>query len=106
MARTQASLKADRNFKAMGSGERTSKKVAVIQKKDGTSFRRKNANQFGEAEGGNDYTEKRVNRTDRFAKGGKTKKEPVVVYTQFEEENYEYSKGGKAGEFCYEIGGL
>jgi len=68
--RSKWSKMTDSNLKAMGKGERTSKKVSTIRKADGTSFRRKNANQYGAAEGGNDYTEKRVNRTDRFGTGG------------------------------------
>lgn len=68
--RSKWSKMTDKNLKAMGAGERTSKKVSTIRKADGTSFRRKNANQYGAAEGGNDYTEKRVNKTDRFDLGG------------------------------------
>lgn len=68
--RTKLALSSDKNLKAMGTGERVSKKVATIKKADGTSFRRKNANQFGATDGGNEYTEKRVNRTDRFELGG------------------------------------
>ena len=68
--RSKWSKMTDANLKAMGKGERTSKKVSTIRKADGTSFRRKNANQYGAAEGGNDYTEKRVNKTDRFDLGG------------------------------------
>lgn len=68
--RSKLALKDDKNLKAMGVGERTSKKVATIRKADGTSFKRRNANQFGATDGGNEYTEKRVNRTDRFDTGG------------------------------------
>jgi hypothetical protein len=68
--RSKRAKKADSNLKAMGKGERTSKKVSTIRTADGSSFRRKNANQYGAAEGGNDYTEKRVNRTDSFETGG------------------------------------
>jgi len=68
--RSKWAKQTDKNLKAMGAGERTSKKVSTIRKSDGTSFRRKNANKYGAAEGGNDYTEKRVNRTDRFDLGG------------------------------------
>jgi hypothetical protein len=68
--RSKRAKQADSNFKAMGKGERTSKKVSTIRTASGTSFRRKNANQYGAAEGGNDYTEKRVNRTDSFETGG------------------------------------
>jgi hypothetical protein len=68
--RSDDGLKADKNFKAMGAGERTSKKVATIKKADGTSFKRKNANQYGATEGGNEYYEERSNRVDKFANGG------------------------------------
>ena len=68
--RSDEGLKADKNFKAMGAGERTSKKVATIKKADGTSFKRKNANQYGSTEGGNEYYEERSNRVDNFGKGG------------------------------------
>ena len=70
MERTKLGLSKDKMYKALGDGERTSKKVASIRMSDGSTFKRKNANQYGAAEGGNDYTEKRSNRTDRFDLGG------------------------------------
>ena len=70
MERTKLGLSKDKMYKALGEGERTSKKVASIRMSDGSTFKRKNANQYGTAEGGNDYTEKRSNRTDRFDLGG------------------------------------
>jgi hypothetical protein len=68
--RTKLALNKDKMYKALGEGERTSKKVASIRMSDGSTFKRKNANQYGAAEGGNDYTEKRSNRSDRFDLGG------------------------------------
>ncbi len=117
VGRTTTGLVADKNFKAMGIGERTSRTSSLITKADGTRFRRKNANQYGDAEGGNDYTETRPDRSDKFKKGstiksGKKKavkkvKEPKIVRSYFEEESYEYGKGGNAGKTCcYSIGGL
>jgi len=70
MERTKLGLSKDKMYKALGEGERTSKKVASIRMSNGSTFKRKNANQYGTAEGGNDYTEKRSNRTDRFDLGG------------------------------------
>jgi hypothetical protein len=70
MERTKLGLSRDKMYKALGEGERTSKKVSSIRLSDGTSFKRRNANQHGTAEGGNDYTEKRSNRSDRFDLGG------------------------------------
>jgi hypothetical protein len=70
MERTKLGLSKDKMYKALGEGERTSKKVASIRMSDGSTFKRKNANQYGTAEGGNDYTEKRSNRSDRFDLGG------------------------------------
>ena len=70
MERTKLGLSKDKMYKALGEGERTSKKVSSIRMSDGSTFKRKNANQYGAAEGGNDYTEKRSNRTDRFDLGG------------------------------------
>jgi hypothetical protein len=75
--------KADKNLSAMGAGERESRKVATIYKKDGTSFKRKNANQFypDGVPGGLEYTEKRPNRTDKgdwLENGGMT---DTFVYT-------------------------
>jgi hypothetical protein len=116
----------DKMYKAIGKGERTSKKFATIRMTDGTTFKRRNANQFypDGVPGDEDYTEKRVNRTDKYTKDGKviakkgttipsTKKkkkttkpkEPMIVRTQFEEENYEYGNGGTM-PCCYTIGGL
>ena len=68
--RTKKALEADARYKALGKGERTSHKVSLITKADGTRFKRKNANQYGDAEGGNDYTEKRIEHSDIFADGG------------------------------------
>jgi hypothetical protein len=70
MERTKLGLSRDKMYKALGEGERTSKKVSTIRMSDGSTFKRKNANQYGAAEGGNDYTEKRSNRSDRFDLGG------------------------------------
>ncbi len=66
LRRTPLALKNDKNLKAMGTGERVSNKVSTIHTADGGSFKRRNANQFGATEGGNEYVEKRVNRTDRI----------------------------------------
>jgi len=93
--RSKWSKQTDKNLKAMGAGERTSKKVSTIRKSDGTSFRRKNANQYGSAEGGNDYTEKRVNRTDRFDLGG----------TADSAENGGANIGGTLGSSMMKTGG-
>lgn len=96
-------------YKAMGVGERTSKKVATIRKTDGTSFKRKNANQYGSAEGGNDYYEDRPNRSDKYAKGSTVpskKKQPKIVRGFFDDEEYEYGQGGTMKGFNYTIGGL
>lgn len=96
-------------YKAMGVGERTSKKVATIRKTDGTSFKRKNANQYGSAEGGNDYYEDRPNRSDKYAKGSTVpskKKQPKIVRGFFDDEEYEYGQGGTTKGFNYSIGGL
>ena len=71
MARSQTAKKFDKLYKAIGSGERTSKKFATISMADGTKFKRRKAKQYGEAQGGLDYTEKRVNRTDKYTKDGK-----------------------------------
>ena len=116
----------DKMYKAIGKGERTSKKFATIRMTDGSTFKRRNANQYypDGVPGDEDYTEKRINRTDKYTKDGKviaskgttisskkkkkktTKpKEPMIVRTQFEEENYEYGNGGTM-PCCYTIGGL
>jgi mannosyltransferase OCH1-like enzyme len=71
MERSQTAKKFDKLYKAIGSGERTSKKFATISMTDGTKFKRRNANQYGDAQGGLDYTETRVNRTDKYTKDGK-----------------------------------
>jgi hypothetical protein len=84
----------DKKYKAIGAGERTSKKFATISMTDGTKFKRRNANQYGEAQGGLDYTEKRVNRTDKYSKDGKV----IAQDGAFIETN--------RVSFVYEIGGL
>jgi hypothetical protein len=67
------SKKLDKMYKAIGKGERTSKTFATIRMTDGRTFKRKNANQYGDAEGGNDYVENRVNRTDLYPKDARKK---------------------------------
>lgn len=79
----------DKNLLATTPGKRTSKKFAKILKKDGTAFRRRNANQFGEADGNKKYYENRVNRTDKNFVGLKMAEE-----------------GANIGGFSYSIGGL
>jgi hypothetical protein len=117
VGRSAKAKKFDKLYTAIGAGERTSKKFATIRMSDGSSFKRKNANKYypDGVPGGEDYTEKRVNRTDKygadarkkvFAKGGSMKKDPTIVRTQFEEEEFEYANGGNAGSFSYSIGGL
>jgi len=71
MARSTTAKKFDKLYKAIGSGERTSKKFATISMTDGTKFKRRNANQYGDAQGGLDYSETRVNRTDKYTPEGK-----------------------------------
>jgi hypothetical protein len=71
----ESNKKLDKKYAAIGAGERTSKKFATIRKSDGTSFKRKNANQYypDGVPGGEDYTEKRPNRTDKgvwYKEGG------------------------------------
>ena len=61
---------ADGRYKALGVGERTSKKVSRIKMTDGSSFKRRTANQYGDAEGGNEYVETRSNRSDSYNLGG------------------------------------
>lgn len=109
------SIAKDKLYTAIGKGERTSHKVSYITKSDGTRFRRANANQHGNAEGGNDYVENRPNRTDIYSKdrrkkimetGGKT---PEEAYEQEQHDamyDSTYGKGGKTGCWCYSIGGL
>ena len=63
--RSSRELLADKTFKASPSGSRKSKKYATIELANGTKFRRRNANQTGDVEGGIVYSEKRPNRTDR-----------------------------------------
>lgn len=71
MARSKTARGFDKLYKATRSGERKSKKFATISMSDGTKFKRRNANQFGDADGNNVYTENRVNRTDKYTHSGK-----------------------------------
>ena len=52
----------------MPKGERVSHPFAIIRKANGETFKRRNANQFGEVEGDGVYTENRANRTDKDQK--------------------------------------
>jgi hypothetical protein len=55
---------ADRKYSAMKAGRRIGKKVSKIVMSDGSKFKRRNMNQYGQA-GGGEYYESRRNRTDR-----------------------------------------
>ena len=88
--RTKLAMKSDKNFIASGVGERTSEKVSTIFTKDGGSFRRRNANQYGKADGGNDYTETRQNRTDKYETGGDLTGSPEVFP---DTDTLSYAKG-------------
>jgi hypothetical protein len=115
------SIAKDKLYKAIGKGERTSKKVSYITKADGSRFRRENANQYyndvdgikGDRSliGNRDYSENRPNRTDLYPKdrrkkimetGGKTPEE--IAYDKEQEDamfNSQYAKGTtiKGGEY-------
>lgn len=65
MAESTTKKRFDSMYRATKPGMRKSKKFAKIEMKDGSSFRRRNANQYGDADGGKAYTENRRNRTDR-----------------------------------------
>jgi hypothetical protein len=63
----------DKMYMAEKKGKRVSQKVAQIERRDGTIFKRRNANQYGKVKGGNTYYEYSDNRTDSrkyLAKGG------------------------------------
>ena len=67
----------DKKYMAEKKGMRVSKKVAEIERRDGTIFKRRNANQYGKVKGGNTYYENRDNRTDKriyLEKGGHVSK--------------------------------
>ena len=103
--RTKLGLSRDKMYKALGEGERTSKKVSTIRMPDGSSFKRRNANQYGMAEGGNDYTEKRPNRSDKFDNGGGTGVSSQTGYAEgtnaelLMNKNYlAYKNGGGVGD--------
>lgn len=66
--RTKNAIDADKNLRAMPKGERVSHPFAIIRKANGETFKRRNANQFGEVEGDGVYTENRANRTDKDQK--------------------------------------
>ena len=55
---------ADRKYSAMKAGRRIGKKVSKIAMSDGSKFKRRNMNQYGQA-GGGEYYESRRNRTDK-----------------------------------------
>jgi hypothetical protein len=57
-------VSADRKYSAMKAGRRIGKKVSKIAMSDGSKFKRRNMNQYGQA-GGGEYYESRRNRTDR-----------------------------------------
>lgn len=83
----------DKKLLASAPGKRTSKKFSKILKVDGTSFRRKNANQYYEdgVPGGKSYSENRVNHTDKRFAGLKMA---------------EYGANIEDMGCCYSIGGL
>jgi hypothetical protein len=65
----------DKKYMAEKKGKRVSQKVALIERRDGTIFKRRNANQYGKVKGGNTYYEYSDNRSDKrvfLEKGGNT----------------------------------
>jgi len=44
--------------------------------------------------------------TSKYAKGGKTKQDPPIVRSYFEDEAIDYGQGGLMTGWCYSIGGL
>jgi len=64
---------ADDNYSAKKSGKRTSHQNSLVKMRGNRSYYRRNANQYGETEGGNTYYEYNDNRTDEgryLEKGG------------------------------------
>lgn len=55
----------DGDFGAEKAGERKSRKYSTIEIKSGGEYTRRNANQYGKAKGGRNYTENRDNRSDK-----------------------------------------
>jgi transcriptional regulator with XRE-family HTH domain len=79
---------ADDNYSAKKSGKRTSHQNSLVKMRGNRSYYRRNANQYGETEGGNTYYEYNDNRTDEgryLEKGGSTnyKKNWEVIYTTY-----------------------
>lgn len=55
----------DGDFGAEKAGERKSRKYSTVEIKSGGEYTRRNANQYGKAKGGRNYTENRDNRSDK-----------------------------------------
>jgi len=64
---TGSDPKRDKMYQAMPSGHRKSHRISEIEKKDGTSFMRRNANQYVDSKhsGNREYYESARNRTDK-----------------------------------------
>jgi hypothetical protein len=58
------SIAADRQYAAMKPGKRIGKKVSTITMADGSKFKRRNKNQYGQA-GGGEYYERRSAHADK-----------------------------------------
>jgi hypothetical protein len=72
--REERKIKADNKFSALKEGKRKSEKYAYVDIRGGSTYRRRNANQYGKTKGGNIYYEYHENRVDskRFLqKGGR-----------------------------------
>ena len=83
------SIKMDNRYKARAKGVRKSRKYSTITMKDGSTFRRRNANQFypDGVEGGIRYTENRLDHSDKFARGGSLDDTPKVYVADLEAYN-------------------
>jgi hypothetical protein len=55
----------DGDFGAEKAGERKSRKYSTVEIKSGGEYTRRNANQYGRAKGGRNYTENRPDRSDK-----------------------------------------
>jgi hypothetical protein len=80
----------DKMYMAEKKGKRVSQKVAQIERRDGTIFKRRNANQYGKVKGGNTYYEYSDNRSDKrvfLAEGGNISGFEAIVKKALKENN-------------------
>jgi hypothetical protein len=91
----------DKLYEAKKAGKRTSHQNSLVDMKNGESYYRRNANQYGKADGGKTYFENRSNRSDKnkfMAQGGKLPMGTLKTLQSADDFGFKVTKADSGGE--------